>query len=465
MRISPGRARGLAVAEEEVASGTSREPRRARERHRRVEREQHRRRVANRRGGHQVAAERGAVADQRATEKSGSSSASSGIRSAPAHPRVAPRSRRASRRRRSRSRRRAASTPRSSRHACQRRSARGGRSPFWVTPTMRSVPPATSVAPGADAHRREQLRRLVGPDEAFGAVASRSTRSRARRPRARRAGGSAGSGVRQAARDVGDGPVAGAAAQVAADRFGIEAVAARAVVLAEQADDEAGRAVAALRSAGADHRVLHRVQAVAAPARRLDGHDRLAVRPSASGHQTAVDRLDSAVARARRPQHGDGAGAALALGAALLGAGQAAGAEPLEQRDVWRAPARSRRAVRSARSRTAGHDPVYPGDQSGTIRRGAPRHRQPTCRARRRRHRGHRALRGRAHRGHRARRRGRAWHPRRRRPGRLTGPRRQPRPHQRAGPHRVGGLRRPRPAPPPPAASRPSSTCRSTASR
>ena len=55
-------------------------------------------------------------------------------------------------------------------------------------------------------------------------------------------------------------PVAGAAAQVAADRLGIEAVASGPVVLAEQADDEAGRAVAALRAAGADHRLLDRMQ-------------------------------------------------------------------------------------------------------------------------------------------------------------------------------------------------------------
>ena len=50
-----------------------------------------------------------------------------------------------------------------------------------------------------------------------------------------------------------------------------------------------------------------------------------------------------------------------------------------------------------------------------------------------------------------------------RRRGAAAGPRRHPRARQRAGPHRVGGLRDRDPRPRRPAASPPSSTCRSTA--
>ena len=49
--------------------------------------------------------------------------------------------------------------------------------------------------------------------------------------------------------------------------------------------------------------------------------------------------------------------------------------------------------------------------------------------------------------------------------GAAARPRRHPRARQRPGPHRVGGLRDAPPGRPPPAGSRPSSTCRSTASR
>ena len=69
-----------------------------------------------------------------------------------------------------------------------------------------------------------------------------------------------GSGGRGAERErgVADGPVAGAAAEIAAQLVGIaRAGAAGTVVLGEQAHHEARRAVAALRTAARGHRLLN----------------------------------------------------------------------------------------------------------------------------------------------------------------------------------------------------------------
>ena len=55
-------------------------------------------------------------------------------------------------------------------------------------------------------------------------------------------------------------------------------------------------------------------------------------------HEAAVDRLEAGAAVRVGPAHRDGAGAALAFGAAFLGAGQAARPQPLQQGDAGRRP-------------------------------------------------------------------------------------------------------------------------------
>jgi hypothetical protein len=85
--------------------------------------------------------------------------------------------------------------------------------------------------------------------------------------------------------------------------------------------DETGRAKTALAAVMIDHRLLHRVQPAVAPGKMLD-----------RDHMAAIDRgqkpdagIDRAIAEALGPKPPDqhGAGPAIALGAALLGAGEA----------------------------------------------------------------------------------------------------------------------------------------------
>ena len=154
------------------------------------------------------------------------------------------------------------------------------------------------------------------------------------RQRVRRGGGTQRPGR------VADRAVAGAAAEVAADGVEVEAVGAvlrvglvvrravGAVVLRGHRADEAGRAVAALRPAADRELGLDRVQ-VAGVAEPLGGDDLLAVEREGR-HQAGVDRgPPAAVAVGPRDQHR--AGAALALGAALLGPGQAEAAQEVER--------------------------------------------------------------------------------------------------------------------------------------
>ena len=261
-----------------------------------VEREQHRRAVADRRRRH-----RGCRPAWRGCGSGATRTAAAADRAAASRPPAsragAPRSRSASGRRRARSRRRSPRT-RAARAAPPARRAADARSPFWVTPTITSVPPAISVAAGASPRQRNRSSRLVGRTNRSSAVhALDACPRRHRRRPARDSRGSSGCRRRQAAGDVGDRPVAGAAAQVAADRLRIEAVAAGPVVLAEQADDEAGRAVAALRPAGADHARPAPGAAAVAGADAFDGDDGLVV-DRGERHQAAVDRLvDGAAAR------------------------------------------------------------------------------------------------------------------------------------------------------------------------
>jgi len=124
---------------------------------------------------------------------------------------------------------------------------------------------------------------------------------------------------------VDDRPVAGAAAQVAAQRIGClaarhGALAALALVLVQrvQAHHEARRAEAALRAVRIDQRLLHRVQRAAGAAQLIDRDELLAVERADEG-DAAIDGAPAQAARAGLTHH-HGAGAAVALGAALLGA-------------------------------------------------------------------------------------------------------------------------------------------------
>ena len=142
-----------------------------------------------------------------------------------------------------------------------------------------------------------------------------------------------------------DRPVAGAAAQVARQVVGellaggLRAGCAVALVAGGQRHHEARRAEAALRAVAVDHRALHRVQRVGTgrmrPAHRFEVLDR--------EQRLAVERGQEADAGVDRPQaqaadqggcgrrrcgvgqlgHDHGAGAAVALAAAFLGAGAA----------------------------------------------------------------------------------------------------------------------------------------------
>ena len=154
--------------------------------------------------------------------------------------------------------------------------------------------------------------------------------------------------VAERERGVADRAVAGAPAQVAAQRVQVEAVVrlpVRAVVLGGHAADEARRAVAALRAAADRHLVLDRVQGLGR-AEALGGDDLLAVERGRR-QQAGVQRgpLGRGVDAGPGDEHG--AGAALTLGAALLGAGQTLVAQPVERGGVRR----RRRAGGAGRSR------------------------------------------------------------------------------------------------------------------
>src|SRR5438067_2224736 len=132
-----------------------------------------------------------------------------------------------------------------------------------------------------------------------------------------------------------DGPITGAAVQVAAELFvelrgGLQVLA---VVAFEERHDEAGGAVAALRSEVFHHRLLDRMKF-----RARDALDRDDV---ATGHQrqrnkTTVDGAVAAFAARIAVDDRDRARAAIAFGAPFLRTGQAAGAQPFEQGDIRR---------------------------------------------------------------------------------------------------------------------------------
>jgi len=87
-----------------------------------------------------------------------------------------------------------------------------------------------------------------------------------------------------------------------------------------------------LRSTAVGHRPLDRVQLVDIT-EPLGGDDLLVVQPG-RGDQAGIDRGPPAGSVAGRAGHHHRAGAALALRAALLAAGETGAAQPLEQGDV-----------------------------------------------------------------------------------------------------------------------------------
>jgi len=134
-----------------------------------------------------------------------------------------------------------------------------------------------------------------------------------------------GRGVRVGAHGLSgrqDRAVAGAAAEVAGERIlqGARVRRAAFALVGVEAHHEPRRAEAALAGVVRHHRLLDRMQAPVAP-QALDGKQRPAVEHR--GEQDAgVDRPEAHAAVLKLAQH-DGAGAAVALSAALLGPGAA----------------------------------------------------------------------------------------------------------------------------------------------
>ena len=131
---------------------------------------------------------------------------------------------------------------------------------------------------------------------------------------------------------VADGTIAGAATEVARHRHRVARTGAiRAILLREETDDEAWRAVAALRSSTGRHRLLDFMQLTAVRQR----FDRLNLVPGGhrQKHEAAVH--DAIRAPARRFVGFDarhGACAALSLGAPFFRAGEAARPDEIEER-------------------------------------------------------------------------------------------------------------------------------------
>src|SRR5581483_2137839 len=129
---------------------------------------------------------------------------------------------------------------------------------------------------------------------------------------------------------IADRAIPGAAAEIAAELIG-ELLGLRdlAVEALEHRHDEARRAEAALGAVVLDHGLLHGVRAAEA----LDGHE-LAARDHGHERDARVDRAEARPALRVTLDEVDRAGAAVALGAALLRAREAARAEPVGERRV-----------------------------------------------------------------------------------------------------------------------------------
>ena len=138
-------------------------------------------------------------------------------------------------------------------------------------------------------------------------------------------------------RGVDNRPIARAAAQIAGklvlDRTGVERCRSS-FVLGEQAHGNARRAEAALRAVVDDKRLLYRMQRLAL--REILNGDQLRAVDLAQQQDAGIDRRKGCRAAAAAGQH-HGTGAAIALVAALFGAGRASlRAQPVEQGQTGR---------------------------------------------------------------------------------------------------------------------------------
>ena len=187
---------------------------------------------------------------------------------------------------------------------------------------------------GLLARGRGEERRFIA-DEHIRLVVERAERLQPRRGLARES--IVGAGLADFERRIHDRPIAGAAAEIAGQHVvdGVAAgIAAARLIVREQAHHDAGRAEAALRAVQARHRFLHGMQR-AVLGEILD-RDQLCAVDLAEQRDAGIDRLmhQAAVALAR---HHHGAGAAIALRAAFLGAGRTLlKAQPIKQRGARR---------------------------------------------------------------------------------------------------------------------------------
>ena len=354
------------------ASGTVRTPSARGEHHARLQGQQHRRRVADRGSGAQVAAEGGAVADQPrgelreqggeqrqlAPDSTSRRSISLNVRAAPIRSSLV---------------------------------EEVGASNRLETPQLvEPVDGHDEAGPGALEVHVDTPVRAAGDDRGLGFLGENPQclleigwsdelrlgvvqpgRYGGRRGR-RTAGGQRVVGGREAERvgSVLDGAVPGAPAEVAAERVEVEAVVAvvgvvllgtgavgglprGAVELGRHAAHEPRCAVAALRTAADGHLVLDRVQVVGST-QALGGDDLLAVE-AGRRDEAGVDRgpVGGVGTVGRGPCDQDRARAALTLGAALLGPGQSACPQEVQRVGVQGHPLeRSLLAVH--------HDPGHP---------------------------------------------------------------------------------------------------------
>jgi hypothetical protein len=349
-----GAQRRLAVGEEEVAGAHAALLAERAEHERGVEREPDRVEVRDRRGGGDVAGERGGGADRRAAEPvdlvDDRLDGAAAVR-----------------------RRGGVGGERSSQRQMAVR---------WTLAPMCSVLPASAVARRWSSGMREEstrsgkwealkrcstpiselpATRVMGREPFLSASSSASERGaihsagaapgergRGGRRRGGEPGGDGGGGGvaevggegGDGANGVGDGAVAGAAAEIAVDALE------QAVLVALAGDggggderhDEAGRTKPALRGERRRECVLNRMESVTHRADALDGADVRVVQREERDEtriQGAVFRFHHAAVRRPRA-HGDGARAAAALAARVLGAGQVRFvAQIFQQRRRW----------------------------------------------------------------------------------------------------------------------------------
>jgi len=225
-----------------------------------------------------------------------------------------------------------------------------------------SVPPVRIVASGCCAHSAARLSMLAGRGEEAVRRADEKVLVHPAWPEASRrvcinAGGErvARSSIDRIQRGIGDRPVAGAAAKISrqtvVDRLPVRLDAG--MVEREEAHHDAGRAEAALRAVMGHHRLLDGVQ-FPAFGQIVDGDDVLAV-ALAKELDACIDRLvdENAVPD---PARGHGAGAAIALVAALLRSLRAFAQTQIVEQRLVRADVRKLHALP-----VAGEDQPVPG--------------------------------------------------------------------------------------------------------